>query len=117
MTVGEIFASWERAARTALRPGHRYAPEIFAPRGRTVRAYKQAIRQRMRDTAHPFNAADFRKSNRVARDVGRICSIMAAATPTKVVTLDVFQRAADLAKLHAACPAPTAGSGRWCDRG
>jgi hypothetical protein len=118
LTVDEIFAAWEAAARAALKKGQRYAPEIFAPRGRTVQAYKRAIRQRMKDKAHPFNAADFRNSNRVAKDMGRICSIMAAAERDGEVSLDVFQRVAELAKLHAACPAaPTAGAGRWCDRG
>lgn len=118
MTADEIFAAWERAARDGLREGHDYAKEIFAPRGRTVKAYKLAIKQRMRDEEHPFNAADFRNSTRVARDVGRICSILAAATDDGVVSLDVFQRAAELAKLHPACPtAPLVGGGRWCDRG
>lgn len=118
MTVDQIFAAWEEAARAALRKGYRYAPQIFAPNGSTVKAYKRAIRQRKQDTAHPFNAADLRNSRRVARDIGRICSIMAAAAPNHVVSLDVFQKAADLAKLHPACPStPVAGGGRWCDRG
>jgi hypothetical protein len=117
MTVDEIFASWEASARKSLRKGQKYAPEIFAPRGRTVQAYKRTIRQRMRDAAHPFNAADFRRSNRVARDTGRICALLAAAAADHVVTLDVFQRAAALARVHPACPMPNPGSGRWCDGG
>jgi len=115
MTVDQIFAAWEDAARGALTPGQKYAPEIFAPRGVTVRKYKRSITRRQADTAHPFNAADFRSSTRVARDIGRICSIMAAAEPRGVVTLDVFQHAETLAQVHAACPIVTAGAGRWCE--
>jgi hypothetical protein len=118
MTADEIFAAWEQAARDGLRKGHDYAPEIFAPRGRTVKAYKRAIRVRMQDAARPFNAGDFRKSTRVARDIGRICSILAAADEKHIVRLDVFQKAADLATLHPACPSTKlVGGGRWCDRG
>ena len=69
----------------------------------------------MVDTAHPFNAADFRNSTRVARDIGRICSIMAESERGGVVTLDVFQHAEALGQEHAACPIRTAGGGRWCE--
>jgi hypothetical protein len=117
MTVDQIFAAWEEAAHDGLRKGHTYAREIFAPRGRTVTSFKRAIKQRMQDKAHPFNAADFRKSTRVAKDIGRICSILAAADEEHVVSLDVFQKAADLATLHPACPSTPLGGGRWCDRG
>jgi hypothetical protein len=118
MTADEIFAEWEQAAHDGLRKGHTYAREIFAPRGRTVQSYKRAIKQRMKDKANPFNAADLRKSRRVAKDIGRICSILAAADSRHVVSLDVFQKAADLATLHPACPStPQLGGGRWCDRG
>lgn len=121
MTADDIFAAWEEAARAGLKEGLTYAPEIFAPRGDIVTAFKRHIKRRQAsDPTHPFNAADYRNSTRVARDVGRICSIMAAADPDHVVRKDVFERAAELAKLHAACPATgggrvPAGGGRWCE--
>jgi hypothetical protein len=117
MTVDEIFAAWEQAAHSGLKQGVRFERAIFAPNGRIVRDYKRAIERRMRDTGHPFNAMDFRKSTRVAKDIGRICSIVVADAPRKVVTTNVFDRAAELAKVHATCPAPPAhGAGTWCDR-
>jgi hypothetical protein len=125
MTVDEIFAAWERSARAGLRAGLTYAPEIFGPRSTIVTNFKLHISRRMAaEPLNPFNAADFRNSTRVARDVGRICSIIAAADPDHVVQKDVFERATQLAKLHAACPSPRptrrsrgplAGGGRWCE--
>jgi hypothetical protein len=116
MTVDEIFDAWEKSARAGLRQGLKYASTIFAPKGRIVRSYKRAIARRRADSRHPFNAADYRNSNRVARDLGRICSIIAADAPDHVVSLDVFERAAELAKVHTACPVPAvAGGGTWCD--
>lgn len=115
MTVDDIFNAWKKAAHAGLKEGMRFERSIFNPRGRIVRAYKRAIARRMQDTAHPFNAVDYRKSTRVAKDIGRICSIVAAAGG-KVIGQNVFDRAAELAKVHASCPpAPTSGSGTWCD--
>jgi hypothetical protein len=115
MTADEIFAAWEDAARSGLKPGQRFATEIFAPGSRIVARYKRSITRRMGDTQHPFNAADFRKTTRVAKDLGRICSIMAAAETRPVVRLDVFQNAQALARLHGSCPTGTIGTGRWCE--
>ncbi len=114
MTADDILAAWEAAARAGLEPGQVYAPEIFAPDGPTVRGYRRGIQRRLNDGDH-FTAADYRNSTRVARDIGRICSIMASADPHNVVSLDVFQGAAELARLHAMCPPPKAGGGRWCE--
>lgn len=119
MTVDEIFAAWEKAARDSLAAGLTYDDRIFAPRGRLVSTYKRAIARRKADTTHPpFNAADFRNSTRVARDIARICSLLCADRTDHKVPFDVFEQAAGLAKVHAACPvAPSIGTGRWCDVG
>ena len=115
MTVDDIFNEWKKAAHAGLKQGMRFDTSIFNPRGRVVRGYKRAIARRMEDTAHPFNAADYRKSTRVAKDIGRICSIVAAEGGNKI-SQNVFDRAAELAKVHASCPAPPSlGTGTWCD--
>jgi hypothetical protein len=115
MTVDDIFAAWEAEARKALKRGQKYAAEIFDPSGTTVDNYKKAIRRHIATTGEHFTAADYRHSTHVARDIGRLCSIMAEADRHHVVSLDVFQRAAKLAELHPACPRTTGGSGRWCE--
>jgi hypothetical protein len=115
MTADEIFEEWKKAAHDGLKPGMRFAPAIFNPTGRIVRNYKRAITRRLGDTAHPFNAADHRNSTRVARDLGRICSLV-AEDAGRVISVDVFDRAALLVKLHASCPEPPVlGGGTWCD--
>ena len=115
MTADEIFDEWKKAAHDGLKPGMRFAPEIFDPAGRIVRNYKRAITRRLGDTAHPFNAADHRKSTRVARDLGLICSLVAEAGG-RVISADVFDRAAFLVKKHESCPEePVLGGGTWCD--
>jgi hypothetical protein len=116
MTVDDIFGAWEASARAGLKQGMRFAPEIFAPRSHIVKDYKLAISRRMGDTVHPFNAADYRNSNRVAKDIGRICGIVSADDKSHVVSLDVFEMVAELAKAHASCPVPPVGGGGiWCD--
>jgi hypothetical protein len=120
MNVDEIFWAWEGSARNALKAGQSYAPEIFDSAGATVKLFKRAITRHINQAKAAgedatFTAADFRNSTRVATDIGRVCSILAASDKNHVVSLDMFQRAAKISDVHPACPRTTGGSGRWCE--
>jgi hypothetical protein len=119
MTVDEIFSAWVEAATSGLKDGQTFGPDVFGPKSRFVPEYKGSISRCMGDPkSPPFNAADFRKTTRVARDLGRICSIMATAEADAgekaIVGSDIFERARKLASIHASCPVPVGGGGRWC---
>ena len=112
-TADDILDAWLTALKKGLGQGRKFSKEITDPKGMTAQRLRKTIDAQLKRT--PFNAAAFRASTRVATDLGRICGIMAEATRNKVVTLDVFQRARDLARLHKACPAPKAiGAGPFC---
>ena len=111
-TADDILKAWLDALKQGLGPGRTFAPEITKLDGDTANTLRNRIRGQL--AVAPFNAAAFRASTRVAKDLGAICAIMADATTDKVVTDDVFQRARQLSKLHAACPEPSLGTGPFC---
>jgi hypothetical protein len=111
-TADDILNAWLDALKEGLGPGRTFAPEITKLDGDTANTLRNRIRGQL--AVGPFNAAAFRASTRVAKDLGAICAIMADATTDKVVTDDVFQRARQLSKLHAACPEPSLGTGPFC---
>lgn len=114
-TARDIFDAWEQAARGALETGQSYAPEIFNPNGDTVRGFKMIIQDRL-DQGDRFTEADHRNSTRVARDLGRICSIIASAQPRQIVTLEAFKLVFQLVQLHHDACRPPIERGRWCSR-
>ena len=108
----DILKAWLQALHDGLGgQGRSFAPEVIQLDGENITHFRGTIKaelQRRRSaTKGPktFNKAAFEASTRVARDLGRICGIMADATDDKVVTLDVFQRAKALVDLHPSCPA------------
>jgi len=111
-TTDDILNAWLDALKEGLGPGRTFAPGITDLDGETANTLRNRIRGQL--ALAPFNAAAFRASTRVAKDLGAICAIMADATTDKVVTDDVFQRARQLSKLHASCPTPTQGTGPFC---
>lgn len=116
MTVDDIFNVWKEAFLGGLADGVTLAPVILDPGERIIKNYKTGIRNRLCDTAHPFSAADHRNTKRVAKDMARICNIVVAEDPDRRVTVQQFDRAAALGRVHASCPPPhTTGGGTWCD--
>jgi hypothetical protein len=114
-TADDILNAWLDALKKGLGPGKKFAPEITDPNGTTAKSLRTKINGQLKVVT--FSAVAFRASTRVAKDLGTICGIMAAATKNKVVTLDVFQQARELSKLHASCPDPAKkglGGGPFC---
>ena len=112
-TADDILKAWLEAMTQGLGNGRTFAPEITNLKGQTANDLRSSITTQL--ALRPFDAAAFRASTRVAKDLGAICAIMADATKDKVVTLDVFQRARQLTKLHASCPEPVGvGTGPFC---
>ena len=112
-TADDILDAWLVALNKGLGKGRKFAADITDLKGDTAKGLRKTINAQL--ALAPFNAAAFRVSTRVAKDLGAICGIMAAATKDKVVRLDVFQRARQLTKLHKSCPAPKAkGTGPFC---
>jgi hypothetical protein len=111
-TPDDILDAWLQALKKGLGRGRQFSEEITDLEGDTAKRLRKTINAQLKNG--PFNAAAFRASTRVATDLGQICGIMAAATQDKVVTLDVFQRARDLTKLHNSCPEPVGGAGPFC---
>jgi hypothetical protein len=117
-TADDILNAWQEALKEGLGEGRRFEDEILDLNGDTAQSLRETIRaeltRRRNSTEGPksFDAAAFRASTRVARDLGAICAIMADATKDdKVVTVDVFQKARDLTKLHPSCPVDIIGGG------
>jgi len=120
-TVEDILDAWLEALNEGLGPGRKFEDGITNRHGATAKALSKTIeaelkrRKQSHEGPKAFDALAFRASTRVARDLGRICAIMADATKDKVVTNDVFQKARDLTKLHASCPEePIGGGGPFC---
>jgi hypothetical protein len=119
-TSTEVVAAWLNALIEGLGPGRTFAAEITNLDGNIIERTRVKIEGRMQlrkeERLAPFDQAALDASTRVARDLGAICAIMADATRDKVVTVDVFERARELTKLHAACPTrPEAiGTGPYC---
>lgn len=112
-TAEDVLVEWLSALKKGLGSGRKFAPEIIDLQGDVAKRLRKSINAQL--SVRPFDALAFRASTRVATDLGAICRIMATATRDKVVTKDVFDKARDLSKLHASCPAPTvAGRGPYC---
>jgi hypothetical protein len=121
-TADDILDAWLEALNEGLGPGRTFEDGITDRNGVTAKALRRTIEAELERRTHRtdgskgFDALAFRASTRVARDLGRICAIMADATKDKIVTNDVFQKARDLTKLHASCPeeAIIGGGGPFC---
>jgi hypothetical protein len=120
-TADDILKAWLKALVDGLGPGRTFAPEIIDLKGDTAKGLRLTINdeleRRRKSTTGPktFDAAAFRASTRVAKDLGAICAIMADATKDKVVTLDVFQAAKALTDQHPSCPREQiGGAGPFC---
>jgi hypothetical protein len=114
----EILKAWLNALVDGLGPGRSFEDGILDLNGDEARGLRRSIQaelERRKKLGKSFDRAAFIASTRVARDTGAICRVMADATDGKVVKVDVFQRARQLTKLHAACPTPSAqGTGPFC---
>lgn len=124
-TTEDILKAWLDALHEGLGgQGRSFEPDVTRMDGNNINHFRSTIdaeiARRRASTSGPkgFDKGAFDASTRVARDLGAICAIMADATPDKVVTLDVFQRAKQLVDLHPACPAPgeatPLGGGPFC---
>jgi hypothetical protein len=120
-TADDILKAWLDALRTGLGDGRTIDPAITDLNGQAATGLRTRIQaeldRRRNSTQGPkgFDAAAFRASTRVARDLGTICAIIADSTADKKVTVDAFQRARALVALHGSCPTPDAiGGGPFC---
>jgi hypothetical protein len=104
----KIVAMWDKASKIGL-GGKRFDGSVqktFEDR------FERKILAKL-NRGDAFTRADERKTKRVAKDVGRVCAMMAEGP---VVNLHVFQDVFRLLKKHAACPGRSgAGRGTWCD--
>lgn len=109
----DVLNAWVEAFLKGLGQGRTPDPAIVDIHGETLRLLRARVSQELE--VRCFNAAAYRASRRVAMALGAICAVMADATPDRHVSVDVFQRARELTRLHPACPAPTAvGTGPFC---
>ena len=108
-TADDILREWLNALKKGLGPGRTFEGEIIDPNGDVAKRLRKSINAQLKKQS--FSALAFRGSTRVATDLGAICRIMASATKDKVVTMDVFDKARDLTRLHAACPDEALGGG------
>jgi len=120
-TADDILKAWLDALRAGLGDGRTIDPAVTDLNGETAKGLRTTIEaeleRRRNSTEGPkaFDAAAFRASTRVARDLGAICAIMADSTPDKKVTVDTFQLAQELVSQHGSCPRPAAlGGGPFC---
>lgn len=108
-TPDDILAAWIAALKKGAGPGVTFDDVILDPDGPVIRRLRGKISRRLKE--HPFDAAAFRASTRVARDLGVTCRTLVA--PRKQVDTAVFLAVQRLTLIHPACR--VGGAGPFCD--
>jgi len=116
----QIFDMWMEEAQEGLSrlKSKTFDPAVYAKHRPLAGLHIQKIIDgdpNLQIPPRPFEAKDKKATKRVAKDLGRICALLARGET--VVSEDMFDRVRKLvSRSHSVCRAtmPIAGGGDWC---